>query len=358
MTAAQEEEGASILGEVEAELASLEREGEELALLVRQNQAEVRLLTQRRDQALARLRQAEMNLDNYTRPELKEIYIASSESELRLALMQSELEHLQSKQRLLEGYLRLLRKWSRIARTLETALPQPLSPERASALEPTGKEQVAKIIEAQEEERHRLARQIHDGPAQSLTNVALRAELCERLLEDPLQARAELRELKRLVTLALDRTRGFIFDLRPMILDDLGLVPTLRRYLQTLHGKTGLAVELSTLGAERRWPTYFEVAIFRIIQEALENAWEQGKASKAQVMLDMQNEAIQLSLEDDGRAYTHAYSLASAREHKAESMVLARILERVESLGGELEMDSSPASGSKISIRIPIPSGR
>jgi two-component system sensor histidine kinase DegS len=129
----------------------------------------------------------------------------------------------------------------------------------------------AKIIKVQEEERKRVARDIHDGPAQYMANVVFRAEVCERLLDQDLErVRDELKELRSQVRLCLQETRKIIFDLRPMTIDDLGLAPTLRRMLDTLKERYGIMTELRIIGQEGRFSSVQEVGVFRLIQDANE----------------------------------------------------------------------------------------
>src|SRR5205823_6407119 len=105
------------------------------------------------------------------------------------------------------------------------------------------------VVDTQEAERKRIARQVHDGPAQAMANVVLQSEISERLFEvDPQRSSTELAALRTMVNKTLQELRGFIFELRPMILDDLGLVPTMRRYVQTLIDKHGVRIDFSSTG--------------------------------------------------------------------------------------------------------------
>src|SRR5262249_348424 len=132
----------------------------------------------------------------------------------------------------------------------------------------TPQQTILRIIDAQEKERQLLARQMHDGPASSLSNLVLQAEVVERLFNlDPTQARTELGVLKTAVNATFQRTRDFIFNLRPMMLDDLGLFPTLRRYVQEYQNKTQINAQLTIMGKDRRLPAHTEVILFRVIQE-------------------------------------------------------------------------------------------
>jgi two-component system sensor histidine kinase DegS len=126
------------------------------------------------------------------------------------------------------------------------------------------------VLSAQEDLRREIARAMHDGPAQSLTNIVLQAQIVERLLaRDPVMAQGEVRQLISMVQQTLDATKSFIFDVRPMVLDDLGLVPTMRRAARERGQRAGIAVEFDSMGADRRLPMEIESGLFRIFDEAL-----------------------------------------------------------------------------------------
>jgi two-component system, NarL family, sensor histidine kinase DegS len=126
------------------------------------------------------------------------------------------------------------------------------------------------ILNAQEDLRREIARGMHDGPAQSLTNIVLQAQIVERIVnKDPAMARGEVQQLIAMVQQTLDATKTFIFDVRPMVLDDLGLVPTLRRAARERGRRAGIAVEFESIGADRRLPMDLESGLFRILDEAM-----------------------------------------------------------------------------------------
>ena len=126
------------------------------------------------------------------------------------------------------------------------------------------------VLNAQEDLRREIARAMHDGPAQSLTNIVLQAEIVERLLDrDPKMAVAEVHQLVAMVQQTLEATKTFIFDVRPMVLDDLGLVPTLRRAARDRGRRAGIAVEFESAGGDRRLSVELESGLFRIVDEAL-----------------------------------------------------------------------------------------
>lgn len=205
------------------------------------------------------------------------------------------------------------------------------------------------LLRAQEEERRRLARDIHDGPAQMLAQVALRAEVCQRLLaDDPDRARQELERLKALTRESLHDVRKIIFDLRPMVLDDLGLVPALRQYVAGFVDRTGLPVELVTRGAIRRLDPAVEIAVYRVVQEALNNVWKHAGATQAVVRLELAPRRLWAEVSDDGRGFDPT----AARP--ADRFGLANMAERLAMVGGRLEIHSRPGQGTRVRLDIPL----
>ena len=151
----------------------------------------------------------------------------------------------------------------------------------------------SKIIRAQEEERRRVSREIHDGPAQAMANIVFRAEVCERLIDiDMVRAKKELADLREQVRVCLKETRKIIFDLRPMTLDDLGLVPTVKRFLDTAKERSGIIWAVRLLGEERRLDSYVEVGLFRTIQEAVNNVEKHAEASLINIVMEFRRDVF------------------------------------------------------------------
>jgi two-component system, NarL family, sensor histidine kinase DegS len=210
---------------------------------------------------------------------------------------------------------------------------------------------IVRVIQAQEDERLRVSRQIHDGPAQTMTNLVLRAEICERLLDiDATRAKTELSGLKSAVNTTLQDTRRFIFDLRPMILDDLGLEPTLRRYVQQFTEKHKTEVGITINGLNGRLPNQLEVAVFRIVQEALTNVAQHAHAAHSQVTIEADNEAMTVTIEDDGAGFNPDES----RLRDPKLMGLSTMRQRAEMFGGHVTLDSTPGRGTRIVTNLPV----
>jgi two-component system, NarL family, sensor histidine kinase DegS len=212
-----------------------------------------------------------------------------------------------------------------------------------------------RVIRAQEEERLRVAREIHDGPAQSMANVVLRAEICEKLMDvEPDKVKKELFDLKEMVKESLQEVRKIIFDLRPMVLDDLGVVPTLRRFISELQKRANISVELIVLGGEgRRLPGPLEVAVFRIVQEALNNIFKHSRARRAVIRLEILPRRINIGISDDGCGF-ETQAIMAMGEADRDNYGLLGMRERVELLSGQIIIDSKPGKGTEIQVNIPV----
>jgi len=204
------------------------------------------------------------------------------------------------------------------------------------------------IVNAQEAERQRLSRQMHDGPAQAMSNFILQTEIAMRLLDvDPAQAKEELGSLKNTAMGTFQKVRNFIFELRPMMLDDLGLIPTIRKYIDAFKEQTGFEVNLTVTGTERRLEPYLEIMLFRAIQELLGNAARHSQAATIKMHIDMGNEMVRVSVDDNGKGFDPDAVKAGS------SLGLKLIQERTEMLGGSFELDSSIGKGARIVFTVP-----
>lgn len=205
------------------------------------------------------------------------------------------------------------------------------------------------ILEAQEEERRRISREIHDGPAQLLANTLLRTEIIEKKMNsDNFQsALDEIRQLRQLVREALKEVRGIIYDLRPMALDDLGLVPALMKYLNTVEENFKIPISFRTLGNERRFSMKLETAVFRLVQESVQNACKHSQASQIEVKLEFQQDSLSILVRDDGIGF-------NVDNQREDSFGLIGMTERVDLLGGKLTIHSLPNDGTSVLINIPI----
>jgi two-component system sensor histidine kinase DegS len=207
------------------------------------------------------------------------------------------------------------------------------------------------VIMAQEEERKRVAREIHDGPAQSLANIVMRAEFCLKLMEvNPAMLREELYSLMDLVRRSLQDVRKIIFDLRPMSLDDLGLVPALKRYVEQYINDHGIYVEIIVVGKEYELPSPLVVAVFRVIQESMTNIRKYAKATEVLIKIEFLKNRINVVVRDNGCGFDVEKVMA---EKSGIAFGLIGMRERIQLLRGKFEVKSSPGQGTEVILSVP-----
>lgn len=202
------------------------------------------------------------------------------------------------------------------------------------------------VLEAQELERRRLARELHDETGQALTSVLLGLRAVEEANSE--RELAGLEDLRGLVVGTLQDVRRLAVELRPKLLDDFGLVPALERLTETLREQTGIDIVLEARLPENRLPQEIETAIFRIVQEALTNVIKHARAERVSVLLTEKSGGVTTVIEDDGRGFIHD----NGPDH---GLGLVGMRERVALLGGRLSVESSETSGTTIVAEIPIP---
>ncbi|MDN3019021.1 sensor histidine kinase [Paenibacillus sp. BSR1-1] len=306
-------------------------------------------------QARVMLSEVSMNIKKYSEEEIRDAYEKAHQLQMDLSINWQYKKQLLDKRDDLERRLfglvdtidradQLISQISVVMNYLQSDLKQ--VGEVAKAKQDFG----LKIIEAQEEERKRLSREIHDGPAQMLANVIVRSDLIERVYRDRgvEEAFLEIDSFKKMVRSALYEVRRIIYDLRPMALDDLGLVPTLRKYLRTIeeyHNHSKISFE--NIGLERRLPTKYEVALFRMIQESVQNALKHANACEIKVRLEITNSSISVLIKDNGVGF-------DINHKKPESFGMIGMRERVDLLDGEISFDSKIGKGTAVLIHVPL----
>lgn len=332
----------AFIQEAHQEQEQVRNEMKEINLLVEQSQGEVDRLAQRNASITAHLHQLHANFDTVPREDIKSTYEASQDAQQRLFTMRGQLEKLQSDL----NHLKRLSEF--LGRTLQLLAGNPV--EVAEQQQQAGSSPVVQIIEAQEEERRKLSRQVHDGPAQALSNFILQAEIALRLLDmDEAKAREELKNLKAGAAGTFGHVRDFIFELRPMMLDDLGLVPTVRRYIEAYKDRSGLEASLVVTGKERRLEPHLEVIAFRAVQELMANVREHAQATQIKVTLDMDAEQVRASVEDNGKGFD-----PEAAGGESQGRGLKALKERIDLVGGSFEVGSAAGKGTRVGLTIPV----
>jgi signal transduction histidine kinase len=208
------------------------------------------------------------------------------------------------------------------------------------------------VISAQEEERRRIARELHDETGQSLTSLALGLAMIAEA-PDLAEARARAAELRGLAARTLEEVHHLSRGLRPSVLDDLGLLPALERSLKEFGASRALAVDLHAAGLDgRRLPAPVEIAVYRIVQEALTNVARHAAASTVSVLLEQRDRSVHVIVEDDGRGFDVEGVLASGQPEQR--LGLHGMRERAALLGGSLTVESGPGRGTSVFAAIPL----
>lgn len=308
--------------------------------------------------ARKRLSEVSMHFKNYSEVEVREAYEKAHQLQMELTMSRQMEKQLRERrddiERRLLGLSETIERAEHLVSQISVVMNYLLSDLKhvGEVLEDAKLKQDfgLRIIEAQEEERKRLSREIHDGPAQMMANVMMRSDLIEKVYQEygANDALAEVRNLKKMVRNALYEVRRIIYDLRPMALDDLGLAPTLKKYLQTIeeyHSKTRISYK--SIGEERRLPAKYEVALFRLVQESVQNALKHANANEINVKLEMTREHMTVLIKDDGQGF-------DPKEKKTESFGIIGMRERVDLLDGEMSIDSKIGAGTVVLIRVPL----
>ena len=209
------------------------------------------------------------------------------------------------------------------------------------------------VIEAQEEERRRIARELHDETAQSLATLVIYAETAVQHADTALVVRERLLGLRDLASHTLEGVRAIIADLRPSQLDDLGLAAAIRVQAAERLGSHGVRTDVQVRGEERRLPPVVETALYRVVQEAFTNIIKHAHASYVEVDLDLSQPAVcRVRIEDDGAGFDPRTIAPTVRSGRGVGMF--GMHERINLLGGTLNVDSTPSVGTELSIIIPL----
>jgi two-component system sensor histidine kinase DegS len=330
--------------QIQSELDHARRSLKEITLMVEQSQVEMTKLSQRNASINGNLQQVQSQLETIPRTDIRQVYESAMDTQQRLLVMRGQLEKLQSDQQHLQKMVTYLETASHYLTDNRVGLEGKTGASGTTVIE--------MVINAQEQERLRLSRQMHDGPAQALSNFIVQAEIAARLFDvDPIRAKDELSALKTAAMSTFQKVRVFIFELRPMMLDDLGLFPTIRRYVESFRTQTNMDVVLSIRGQERRIEPYLEVMIFRSLQEIMWNAakFNQENAAKIQiqVQISIEDDLVNIAVNDNGRGFDPAVALDKG------GLGLRLIRDRVEMLGGQMSVDAAIDQGCQVSFQVP-----
>lgn len=304
-----------------------------------------------------RLSEVSKYFDRYSEDEIREVYESTHELQTKLAMLRQEEKGLREKRDELERRLQnidhTIKRAENLANKISvilTYLTDDIRQVNEMIEEAKEKQEFSlRIIEAQEEERKRISREIHDGPAQMLANILLRSELVDRTFREGStdDALEEIRSLRKMVRSSLYEVRRIIYDLRPMALDDLGLIPTIKKYITTTSEYNNINIEFTSIGEVKRINQKYEIAVFRLAQEAIQNAVKHADATLISVKIEICTRNLNLIVTDNGKGFD-----PSIRKDK--SFGLMGMKERVEMFDGVMDIKSTIGKGTKIVIQVPL----
>lgn len=311
------------------------------------------------------------NFQNYSEEKIRASYEDVKNVQVALGVEREKEQELRSQRDKLELRLRRLQVMLEQAEHLALAIGSVLSYLSSQVsgvvwkIEAVQKDQFvgARIIKAQEAERYRVSREIHDGPAQDLANLIFQTSVAEKLVDyDPEEAKHSLQELRQQIRDCLKNVRQVIFDMRPMALDDLGLSPALNQLVGQLAARGILSTEFSVDGQPYELPKHVEIAIFRIVQEALNNVAHHSGTDKARLRMLCTPEALSILVQDDGKGFNTdaepempdaAEVLSEEESARAGQFGLLGMKERAKLIGAEINVISAIGKGTRVHLRVP-----
>ncbi len=335
---------------VKKDIVSLKKMAEEI---IEKVDAQVR----KERQSRMKLMQVSKNFQQYTENDIRICYEETQKIQIEVAVLREQEQNIRNKRNEMERRLKQLLGTVEKAKQLVSQVGVVLGYLSAqmgavvSKMEEINQEKMlgATIIKAQEDERLRISREIHDGPAQMMANLVYRADICERLLDvDTNRVKDELQELRAQVRNCLSETRKIIFDLRPMGLDDLGLVATVFHFLEKFEARNGLIVEFNVIGEEWRLAKHIEIGVFRMIQEGINNIHKHAKVTQAKLIVEYHSEYLSITIEDKGIGFDET------DVQSEDCYGLLGMKERISLLKGRLTIVSRPFEGTKLRILIPL----
>lgn len=383
-----EDNKAQIFGVYEtakSEVESSRKMLEDLKFKARQTIERVDSLEVQEQQEKQKLVAVSSNFEHYSEDRIKACYEGVKEVQVALAVERDKEKSLREQRDKLELRLRrlmvLLQQAEHLALAIGSVLSY-LSTQVSGVLwkiEAVQKDKLvgARIIKAVEEERYRMSRELHDGPAQDLANLIFQTSICEKLVNyDPEEAKRNLQVMRQEVRECLSAVRQVIFDMRPMALDDIGLAAALQQLVSKLEARGVVAADFQLDGKPVQLSKYVEIAAFRIVQEALANVAHHAGTKEARVRVLYTQTALSILVEDKGKGFdpeapvpTAAPESApadgapetDAAEGEALPLVtetshfgLMNMQERAKIIGAEFSVASEPGKGTRVHLRIPF----
>lgn len=299
--------------------------------------------------------------NTYNEDEIKSVYEKASDIRVKFIMKQNDEKQLRARRDTLEIILKKSMKnienSEKVINQISIAMGY-LEGDILSVLEGADKNSEMfigiKILEAQENERKRISRDIHDGPAQHIANLIMKADICTIVIQKDLhEGLKELSDLKESVKVALKEVRSIIFDLRPMTLDDLGLNKTIEQAVKSISEDVSIDIKLKLKPMDTEVESIIQVAVFRIVQEIFNNIKKHSKAKHVEVKLDFGTKFLRLVISDDGIGFDVEETLKKVKT-KGNSYGLIGILDRVNQLQGQIHIESSTGVGCVYNVVLPV----
>lgn len=350
-----------IVDNIRSEQESLKKELEEIIKSFKNVVKEVDTLEKKDKQMRRRLADVSRNFAENSEEEIKEAYDLALEIRIEFMNKQNEERALFAKRNSVEIALKktmenivnaekILNQVTSALRYLEGDIRVVLEKADINSEMFLG----IKILEAQEHERQRIARDVHDGPAQHMANAIMKVDICKMVIQKDLdKGLNELDDLKESVKVALKEVRNIIFDLRPMTLDDLGLNETIQETIKGITQESNIKVDLKLRPIKVDIEPIIQVAVYRIVQEIFNNIKKHSSAKNVVVKLDFGTKYLMLVVSDDGVGFNVDETLSRVKS-RGTSYGLIGILDRVNQLQGEIKINSSKGKGTSYSVKLPI----
>ena len=370
------------------EVEASKKQLEDLKFQVRQTVDRVDALEKQEQQAKQKLARVSADFKNSSEERIRQCYDEVRDVQVALAVERDKEKRLREQRDKLEIRLRHLSVMLQQAEHLTLAIGSVLNYLSTQVtgvvwqIEKVQKDKLvgARIIKAVEDERYRMSRELHDGPAQDLANLIFQTSICEKLVDfKPEEAKQNLQEMRQQVRDCLSSVRQVIFDIRPMALNDLGLEAALHQLVAKMATRGVVAAEYQLDGDPVRLSKYVEVAAFRIVQEALNNVAHHSGQKNASVRVLYTKTALSILVEDQGDGFDmDEFELAQAAaeaqaDEKDETTMdeaagedeagtppretlhfgLTSMKERAKMIGAEFQVTSAPGKGTRVHLRIP-----
>ena len=344
-----------------SEVEATQKNLEELKKQALQIIAKVDCLEKLEQQEKQKLVHVSSNFVNYSEERIRESYEAVKNVQVQLGVAREKEDNVRRQRDKIEIKLQKLKKTLQVAERLAMRIGAVLGylssqvGDVVSKLENASKNAMlgAQIIKAQEEERYRVSREIHDGPAQDMANLIFQSSICERLIDiDPEEAKGGLQELRRQIRGCLQDIRQIIFDMRPMSLDDLGLVPAISQLISKLRERHILEASLSVEGHERDLSKHVEVSLFRIVQEALNNIHRHAGVNKGVVRVRYTDNDVAILITDEGAGFDVEEAEDSAAQENGNGHYgIIGMRERAKLVGAEFNILSTKGKGTRVHMK-------